>query len=155
MFSSLRLGFIHRDIKPDNLLLNADHKLRIADFGWCCFRSERPTSLASRPQVASRSRRMASFQGILVDCMAFQWLFIFFFSWFFVDFVDFQGPSSLLRPEGSCSECHVGPLGAGFEAGTLLYMAPELLKNEPQDAAASFLTFLASLRGGLGPLGCP
>jgi len=60
------LGYIHRDIKPDNLLMNADGKLRIADFGWCCWRQDHPKCLA----------------------------------------------------------------------GTLLYMAPEVLRNEPQDVDA-------------------
>eukprot|EP00439_Symbiodinium_sp_Y106_P085663 s239_g29.t1 len=41
-----KLGFIHRDIKPDNLLCTADGLLRIADFGWCCRREDSPTCLA-------------------------------------------------------------------------------------------------------------
>lgn len=30
-------GFVHRDIKPDNLLLNRFHELKIADLGICLF----------------------------------------------------------------------------------------------------------------------
>lgn len=41
-----RLGVIHRDIKPDNLLCTDKGTLRIADFGWCCEVSEAPTALA-------------------------------------------------------------------------------------------------------------
>jgi len=40
------LGFLHRDIKPDNLLCTDGGVLKIADFGWCCLRSEAPTCLA-------------------------------------------------------------------------------------------------------------
>lgn len=41
-----RLGVIHRDVKPDNLLCTEQGMLKIADFGWCCEATEAPTSLA-------------------------------------------------------------------------------------------------------------
>eukprot|EP00747_Dinoflagellata_sp_TGD_P212053 gnl/TRDRNA2_/TRDRNA2_85190_c0_seq1.p1 gnl/TRDRNA2_/TRDRNA2_85190_c0~~gnl/TRDRNA2_/TRDRNA2_85190_c0_seq1.p1 ORF type:complete len:1077 (+),score=171.38 gnl/TRDRNA2_/TRDRNA2_85190_c0_seq1:124-3231(+) len=41
-----RLGVIHRDIKPDNLLCTEKDALKIADFGWCAEIREAPTSLA-------------------------------------------------------------------------------------------------------------
>eukprot|EP00425_Heterocapsa_triquetra_P027988 CAMPEP_0195109830 /NCGR_PEP_ID=MMETSP0448-20130528/90651_1 /TAXON_ID=66468 /ORGANISM="Heterocapsa triquestra, Strain CCMP 448" /LENGTH=390 /DNA_ID=CAMNT_0040146485 /DNA_START=60 /DNA_END=1229 /DNA_ORIENTATION=- len=40
------LGYIHRDIKPDNLLLTDQSVLKIADFGWCCLVEEMPSCLA-------------------------------------------------------------------------------------------------------------
>lgn len=40
------LGVIHRDIKPDNLLCCDDGTLKIADFGWCAERRDKPTALA-------------------------------------------------------------------------------------------------------------
>lgn len=54
------LGFIHRDIKPDNLLVTSEGMLKIADFGWCCTIAEAPTSLAGTfqymaPEVLSNA----------------------------------------------------------------------------------------------------
>jgi aurora kinase len=41
-----KLGVIHRDVKPDNLLINDQGVLKIADFGWCAEAAEAPTALA-------------------------------------------------------------------------------------------------------------
>jgi len=40
------LGYIHRDIKPDNLLCSEAGVLKIADLGWCSTLEEKPTCLA-------------------------------------------------------------------------------------------------------------
>lgn len=52
-------GFLHRDLKPDNLLLAADMSLRVADFGWTARSSPAPTDLAGTfeympPEVLNR-----------------------------------------------------------------------------------------------------
>lgn len=46
LFTLHKLGVIHRDIKPDNLLCTGQGVLKIADFGWCAEISEAPTVLA-------------------------------------------------------------------------------------------------------------
>eukprot|EP00928_Gymnodinium_smaydae_P073716 TRINITY_DN5686_c0_g1_i1.p1 TRINITY_DN5686_c0_g1~~TRINITY_DN5686_c0_g1_i1.p1 ORF type:complete len:481 (-),score=64.51 TRINITY_DN5686_c0_g1_i1:162-1604(-) len=54
-------GILHRDVKPENLLLSYDRSLKITDFGWCAERSAEPTDLAGTfrymaPEVMARSR---------------------------------------------------------------------------------------------------
>lgn len=46
LFTLHKLGVIHRDIKPDNLLCTGQGVLKIADFGWCAEIREAPTVLA-------------------------------------------------------------------------------------------------------------
>ncbi|CAK0880308.1 unnamed protein product, partial [Prorocentrum cordatum] len=40
------LGVLHRDVKPENLLLTPGGTLKVADFGWCAYIRDSPCTLA-------------------------------------------------------------------------------------------------------------
>lgn len=74
LFSGLadihHVGFIHRDIKLENLLLSLDGRIKIADFGWCVRIEESPTSLAGTWQTMPPEMLEERPQTVAVDVWA-------------------------------------------------------------------------------------
>lgn len=61
------LGVIHRDIKPDNLLCTDNSTLKIADFGWCAEKSDKPSALAGTFQYMAPEVLQNQMQTEAVD----------------------------------------------------------------------------------------
>lgn len=60
-------GFIHRDLKPDNLLVTGQGVLKIGDFGWCCLAEEEVTALAGTFQYMAPEVLKNEPQKVIAD----------------------------------------------------------------------------------------
>jgi len=64
------LGLVHRDVKLENLLLDANENVRICDFGWCAFEADEPTGMCGTPQLAAPEVSNGNPQTSKVDSWA-------------------------------------------------------------------------------------
>jgi tetratricopeptide (TPR) repeat protein len=123
-------GLVHRDFKPDNVMISADGQVRVMDFGLVQLRGDR--SASGRWETSGPARLAAAAGAADPD-----------------DEEDVRSTqpvgAALARFDTSDGVPEVELTEAGVSLGTPAYMSPEQFRNEPVDARTDQFSFCVAL----------
>jgi tetratricopeptide (TPR) repeat protein len=143
-------GLVHRDFKPDNLLVGDDDRVRVVDFGIAGLVDPTTTRIASDGSSTTRRivgtpRYMApeQFEGIAVDARADQFAFCVSL-WEAISDTPPFGGSSAAEIAARVLDGRIEPAGPRMP-GRIEKILARGLKPEPSDRWADMRTLLAAL----------
>ncbi len=121
-------GLVHRDFKPENVLIGADGSVRVTDFGLARMAEDKLTAL---PVVGMVAKESINNTGSINSTHS----------------IDSVGSA---RPGEEPGAVHSPLTRAGALIGSLAYMAPEQMAGLPADARSDIFSFCVALFECLG-----